>query len=137
MTKIKICGITNYEGAENAADLGADFLGFNFYSKSPRYIDYKKVKDIVDKLNGKASIVGVFVNEKIGKINEIYNHCDIDLIQLSGDENIQYVNELRKLMKKKIIKAFRIKNKINSGIINSFSSDYIMLDAFKEGFYGG
>ena len=137
MTKIKICGITNYEGAQNAVDLGADFLGFNFYSKSPRYVDYKKVKDIINELNGNVSIVGVFVNEDIDKISEISNHCKLDLIQLSGDENNDTAVKLRKKTNTKIIKAFRIKHKINSDLINSSGSDYIMLDSFKEGFYGG
>ena len=66
--------------------------------------------------------------------------CNLDLIQLSGDENIQYVNKLRKSINKKIIKTFRIGNginKMNIKSINSFNSYYIMLDSFKEGFYGG
>lgn len=140
MTKIKICGITNYEDAQNAIDLGADFLGFNFYNKSPRYLDYHKSNDIIQKLNGKSKIVGVFVNETIEKINQICNHCNPDLIQLSGDEDINFIEKLRKLTNKKIIKSFRIKNeinKINSKLINYFNSDYVMIDTFKEGFYGG
>ena len=137
MTKIKICGITNYEDAQNALDLGAGFLGLNFYSKSPRYVVYKKAHDIISKLNGKAGIVGVFVNENIDKLKEISEHCNLDLIQLSGDEDCQYVDKLRNSIKQKIIKAFRIKNKINDNLINSFNSDYIMLDSFKDGFHGG
>src|SRR3989338_6494760 len=120
MTKIKICGITNYEDAKNAADLGADFLGFNFYSKSPRFVDENLAKSI---------------------INEISEYCNLDLIQLSGDEDSQYLNKLKESTNKKIIKSFRIKNKINNEIdiksVNSFDSDYIMLDTFKDGFYGG
>ena len=83
MTKIKICGITNCEDAKNAVDLGADFLGFNFYDKSPRFVDYKKVKDIVNELNGNVGIVGVFVNETIDNIKKISDYSNLDLIQLS------------------------------------------------------
>ncbi|MEK6948790.1 MAG: phosphoribosylanthranilate isomerase [Nanoarchaeota archaeon] len=137
MTKIKICGITNYEDAKNAVDLGADFLGFNFYTKSPRYINYKDAKYIIQKLNGKSEIVGVFVNDSIKRVSEICNYYDLDLIQLSGDEDIKYTTELKKATNKKIIKAFRVKNGINVNLINSFNSDYIMLDSFKDGFYGG
>jgi len=137
MTKIKICGITNYEDAQNSEDLGADFLGFNFYSKSPRYIDYMDAKDIIHKLNGKSKIVGVFVNETIDNIKKIGKMCSLDLIQLSGDESTDVAIQLKKKINKKIIKSFRIKNKIDSNLINSFNSDYIMLDSFKKGFYGG
>ena len=87
MTKIKICGITNLEDAQDAIDLGADFLGFNFYNKSPRYVTYQNVKDIINELNGNVCIVGVFVNENIGNVKKISDYCSLDLIQLSGDEN--------------------------------------------------
>jgi len=137
MTKIKICGITNYGDAKSAADLGADFLGFNFYSKSPRYVDCNGAKGIIKKLNGKSNIVGVFVNETIDNIKQIDEMCNFDLIQLSGDEDSQYVNKLKKSSNKKIIKSFRIRNGINTKLIIPFNSDYIMLDSFKKGFYGG
>jgi len=137
MTKIKICGITNLEDAQNAADLGADFLGFNFYSKSPRFIDYNKVNEIVRKLNGKVRIVGVFVNENIDNVKKISEYCNLDLIQLSGDENNDEIIQLREKTNKKIIKTFRIKNKINANSINSFDSNYILMDTFKNGLYGG
>ncbi len=137
MTKIKICGITNYEDAKNAADLGADFLGFNFYSKSPRYLDKNAAKSIINKIQDNIFKVGVFVNEDINKINEMMDFCNIDLIQLSGDEDSQYVNKLKKSTKKKIIKTFRIKNGFDIKNLDLFDSDYVMLDSFKEGFYGG
>ena len=137
MTKIKICGITNYGDAQNAADLGADFLGFNFYSKSPRYVDCKNALDIIKKLNGKSKIAGVFVNETIDNIEKIDEMCNLDLIQLSGDEDLQYANKLKKSTNKKIIKTFRIRNGMNASLINSFNSYYIMLDSFKDGLYGG
>jgi len=137
MTKIKICGITNYEDAKNAVDFGADYLGFNLYNKSPRFIDYNKVNEIVRKLNGKVSIVGVFVNEQIDNVIKADGICNLDLIQLSGDEDIEYIKKIKNLTNKKIIKTFRIKNKLNLDLINSFDSDYVMLDSFKDGFYGG
>ena len=137
MTKIKICGITNYEDAKNAADLGADFLGFNFYSRSPRCVDLRTAKNIIGKLNNSILKVGVFANEKIDNVIEIADYCNLDMIQLSGDEKPQYVNEIKNSINKKIIKTFRAKNKIIAELINSFNSDYIMLDSFKDGFYGG
>ena len=137
MTKIKICGITNYEDAKNSIDLGADFLGFNFYQKSPRHIDCRDAKGIIQKLDQKSKIVGVFVNESIANIKKIGEICSLDIIQLSGDESPQYVDKLKKSANKKIIKSFRTRNSINAESVNSFDSDYIMIDSFKEGVYGG
>ena len=142
MTKIKICGITNYEDARNAVDLGADFLGFNFCKKSPRYVGCKKacsiIKSIIKK-STKAKIFGVFVNEKTEKIAEIADYCSLDFIQLSGQEDLDFVNLLKKSTDKKIIKVFRIGKKIPSLRRNFFVNnvDYFMLDTFKNGLYGG
>ena len=137
MTKIKICGITNYEDAKNAADLGADFLGFNFYSRSPRCADLMTVKNIIGKLNGGVLKVGVFVNEKIDNAVEIADYCNLDIIQLSGDEDSDYVKALRNSTSKKIIKVFRIKKEGELKNIDKFNFDYFMIDTFKDGIYGG
>ena len=137
MTKIKICGITNYEDAQNAANLGADFLGFNLYTKSPRYVDCKKAANIAKKLYGKAKIVGVFVNETDDNIRKTDNFCGFDLIQLSGDETNEFVAGLKEKLNKKIVKCLHIKDSKDIKSIKNSKFDYLMLDSFKKGFYGG
>ncbi|HKY53155.1 MAG TPA: hypothetical protein VJM08_02565, partial [Anaerolineales bacterium] len=64
MTKIKICGIKTVTDALAAMDAGADLIGFNFYSKSPRYIDVGRCRDIMSVMRkyGHVIYVGVFVN---------------------------------------------------------------------------
>ena len=52
ITKVKICGLTNYEDAVAAIDMGADLLGFNFYPESPRYLTMEKAALIIEKLPG-------------------------------------------------------------------------------------
>ena len=137
MVKIKICGITNYEDAENAAMFGADYIGFNFYRLSPRYIDEAEVKKIIEKMQNSAKNVGVFVNEKLDTIKKIVQNLDLDLIQLHGDESPDYCKQLKKDTNKRIIKAFRIKNNININKIKKYNVDYYLFDAHKEELFGG
>ncbi len=137
MTKIKICGITNYEDAISASKLGADYIGFNFYRKSPRYIGKQQAKGIILKLPRKIKKVGVFVNESINRVKDIADFCKLDLIQLSGDENGAYTSKLKKALNKKLIKSFRVKNKSVLPYVGKSRADYLMLDSFKEGLYGG
>jgi phosphoribosylanthranilate isomerase len=89
MTRVKICGITRLEDALIAADAGADFLGFNFYSGSKRYIDVETCQKIcagLDLHGFKIQKVGVFVNANLDEIETYLEACRLDLAQLSGDE---------------------------------------------------
>ncbi|MBI2659696.1 phosphoribosylanthranilate isomerase [Candidatus Woesearchaeota archaeon] len=137
MTKIKICGITSYEDAANAAKLGADYIGFNFYAKSPRYIKASRARKIIEKLPKKVKKVGVFVNSNFGNIKDIARLCRLDLVQLSGNEDNGHVSKLKKTLGTKIIKTFRIKKMADIKNIKGCKADYIMLDSFKKGFFGG
>jgi len=137
MTKIKICGITNYFDAKKAVDLGVDFLGFNFYENSPRFIDLPKAKQIIKNLTHSVKIVGIFVNEDLGNIREAVIYCNLDIVQLSGDESPDFISELKKIIDKNIIKSVRIRNKNDLQNIQKFKSEYILLDSFTQGVYGG
>ncbi len=81
IVKIKICGITNYEDAAAAMDMGADILGFNFYPESPRFVTPEKAASIISKLPAFMDTAGVFVNAPIEQIHETKNLCQLDWIQ--------------------------------------------------------
>ncbi|MFN3966394.1 MAG: phosphoribosylanthranilate isomerase [Endomicrobiia bacterium] len=142
MTKIKICGITNYEDAMYSVTLGADFLGFNFYSKSKRKISIDTAKEIISKLPDTFVPVGVFVDEEIDKIKEIVERCNLNMIQLHGKESPEYCNELKLKIeneKIKIIKAFRIKTEGTLKYIARYKNvaDYFLLDTYVPEIEGG
>jgi phosphoribosylanthranilate isomerase len=89
MLKVKFCGITTLEDALAALDAGADLLGFNFYPKSPRYLQPEACAAITSELRRRgvdSGLVGVFVNASVVEIEAILATCDLDLAQLSGDE---------------------------------------------------
>ncbi|MDX2079120.1 MAG: phosphoribosylanthranilate isomerase [bacterium] len=102
MTKVKICGITNLDDARFTAQAGADLIGFNFYKKSPRYIDIDLATEICDTLRAEfgekcPQLIGIFVNELVSKISVITNKVGLNGAQLSGDESDKMLQELRGL----------------------------------------
>ena len=134
MTKIKICGIKTVSDALAALDAGADLIGFNFYPKSPRYIEVGRCRDIMSAMrkHGHITYVGVFVNASVGEIRATMETCGLSLAQLHGDETSEMLNALDN----KAFKAFR-------GIpenINGFSrqdAPAFLVDAAVKGIYGG
>ncbi len=134
--KVKICGITNYQDAVAAMDMGADLLGFNFYPESPRYVTPENAADIINKLPGFIDTAGVFVNATAEQINKAEKLCQLDWIQLHGDEDPEFCR-LFLSHNVKTIKAIRVKTQSDIKKAESFFTDAILLDAFDPQKYGG
>lgn len=84
--EVKICGLTNLEDARAALDLGADYLGFVLFPRSPRYVTVSALAAILDKLPGSVRAVGVFVNESRSVVESVVATCGLCAAQLHGDE---------------------------------------------------
>lgn len=136
MAKVKICGITNYEDAVAAAEMGAHLLGFNFYPKSPRFIQPEKAGEIIIKLPACVDIVGVFVNAPLAEIREVAGQCQINWVQLHGDEEPEFCRELA-YDSVRIIKALRVQKAEDIKRMDDYFTDAILLDAFHPAKYGG
>ena len=136
IVKVKICGITNFEDAAAAVDMGADLLGFNFYPKSPRFVPPEKVTEIINRLPGFIDVAGVFVNSSLEEIQETISKCQLNWVQLHGDENPQFCRSLLSL-NVRTMKALRVKNQTDIKKADSFFTDAILLDAFDSEQYGG
>ena len=104
-TEIKVCGITNYEDAAAAADLGVRLLGFNLWPKSPRYVSPEQARSIVSRLPQGLTTVGVFVNASRDEILKCVDYAKLTGIQLHGAESLQFVAALHGHL---IIKALRV-----------------------------
>src|SRR5215207_1854691 len=96
MTKIKICGIKTVTDARAAMEAGADLIGFNFYPKSPRYIDAGRCRNIMSVMSryGHITYVGVFVNSSVEEIRATMATLGLSLAQLHGDETPEMLNAL-------------------------------------------
>ncbi len=136
IVKVKICGITTYEDARAAIDMGADLLGFNFYPGSSRYISPEDAARIIDKLPAFTDIVGVFVNAELDEIMETADRCQLDWVQLHGDEEPAFCKEFLN-HNVKIMKAIRVKKQKDVDKAEEYFTDAILLDAFDPSKYGG
>ncbi|MFH1621689.1 MAG: phosphoribosylanthranilate isomerase [Candidatus Omnitrophota bacterium] len=132
-TKVKICGITNIKDALQAVWSGADALGFVFFKKSKRYISPARAKSIIEILPPWVFKVGLFVNENIPCVKNIAKYCKLDFIQLHGDENQAYLKKIKGL---RIIKAIRIKDKINLRNLDNLACELLLFDTYSKDFGG-
>ena len=92
--KVKICGITNYEDAKYACDVGADALGFVTFKKSPRFISPEKIKEIIEKLPPFVTKKVLFVNVEPEYVNEVITYTKADLAQIHFDVDAEYFKKL-------------------------------------------
>jgi len=104
MMKVKVCGITNLEDAKLCCDLGADALGFIFYEKSKRYINFEDASLIVSELPAFISKVGVFVNEEATTVNHIAQSVGLTHVQLHGNGDQHFISQINH----PVIKALRV-----------------------------
>lgn len=137
MTKVKICGITNYQDAEWAVRNGADALGFNFYPKSPRFIEPSGARMIIDRLPPTILNVGVFVNEPLESIIETAKTSGIGAAQLHGEESPEFVRLAKEAARIPVIKAFRVSSRFRPEDVLVYDADAVLLDAYSPKEHGG
>ncbi|GAB1307677.1 phosphoribosylanthranilate isomerase [Urechidicola sp. KH5] len=108
--KIKVCGMREAQNVEKLINLKPDYIGFIFYGKSKRYISqFPQVK-----IPNSIKKVGVFVNESVGEVIRIIKECDLQVVQLHGDETVEYCSNLLRAITDTspnfvaIIKAFSV-----------------------------
>lgn len=162
--KIKICGLKRKKDIDIVNKYKPDYIGFVF-AESKRKVNKEQAVELRKMLNADIFVVGVFVNEDIDKIVELVEDKVIDLIQLHGDEDKEYIIKLReallsKQVDAKIIKAVRVKSGDNvkelmmtkglfiDDVIDCCSDeneenilqsklDYILFDTYSPKEYGG
>ena len=135
MTKVKICGFTNAENAQQAALTGIDAIGLNFYAKSPRHVNIDSAREIVAALPPFVNKVGLFVNANPSLIDEVLCEVALDTLQFHGDESPSDCAQYEM----PFIKAIRVSPEVD--LIKTANEYYqagaLLLDTYQSDFYGG
>jgi len=132
--KIKICGISNIKILKTLISLDIDFIGFIFYSKSPRFVDNKFLQSIQDIDFKNSRPVCVYVNPDEDYVYETSSYFDNPILQFHGEEE----NNFCESFGLDYWKAIRVKNKEDLNSISLYTSaQAILLENHKEGSYGG
>ena len=127
--KIKLCGMFREQDIDFANEAMPDYIGFVLnFPKSHRNIDKITARKLKQKLSPKIKSVGVFVNSPETACAEYANCGIIDLIQLHGGEDAEYIRRLRALTAVPIIKAVKVT--CESDLINAdCGADFLLLDS--------
>ena len=123
MRTFRLCDI------EAANELKPNYIGFVFAPKSKRYVTYEKATELKSLLSPQIHAVGVFVNEHPQDVAKLLQNGIIDIAQLHGDEDEDYITQLRLLTDKPIIKAFRVETVNDIKTAEQSTADYILLDS--------
>ncbi|HKG12295.1 MAG TPA: phosphoribosylanthranilate isomerase [Pyrinomonadaceae bacterium] len=135
MTLVKVCGITNLEDALAAIEAGADMLGFNFYTRSPRRVEPGAARAVVERMPQGVACVGVFVNEPSpAEVLGIARESGMSAVQLHGDETPEFCRALEGLT---TIKALRVGKDYRVETAAAYATDAVLLDAYAPDAFGG
>lgn len=132
MTYVKICGLQEAMHVQAAVENGADFIGFVF-APSKRKISMEKAKQLAAHIPPTVQKVGVFVNESLATIRQIYETVGLDYVQYHGDETNEFIQSVGYPS----IKAFSITNDTDFETIANYQVDYYLFDAPGVDYRGG
>lgn len=131
MTRVKICGVTLPDDAARVSAAGADFIGFNFWPKSKRYVTPERAPMLsgVARSAGTSKLVGVFVDPEVDEILSITSNVDLDIIQLHGDESPELVKRISLAVYRPVWKAVPVASRRDIEHLDVWGAEAILLDA--------
>ncbi len=135
-TKIKICGLRRTEDIDFVNEFLPDYIGFVF-ANTRRKISYDTAKILSNRLDDRIISVGVFVDEPIENVIKLCNDNIINVVQLHGSEDREYISKIKNHTDKKIIKAVRVQTRGQIEMADNLPVDYLLLDAYNSIIPGG
>jgi phosphoribosylanthranilate isomerase len=137
MTRVKICGLTALEDAQQAVELGAWALGMIFWPDSPRVCTVEQAEAIGAQLHRRVELTGVFVNAPLDEVARTADVCRFSMLQLHGDEGPAYCREAARRTGCRIIKAARVRDAAQVKALSVYRTDFHLLDAHSPKAPGG
>ncbi|BCI61385.1 phosphoribosylanthranilate isomerase [Solibaculum mannosilyticum] len=136
MISIKVCGLTRPEDIQAVNRFAPDYVGFVF-APSRRHVSPETAKNLVRGLAEGILPVGVFVNEVPQRVAFIAAMCGLKVIQLHGNEDSAYQEEIKRLTGREVWKAVRVKDKESLREVMEGCADRYLLDAYHPSQQGG
>jgi phosphoribosylanthranilate isomerase len=133
--QIKICGVTNIKDARACSELGASMIGFNFYPQSPRYIEPKLARRIIETIPPGICAVGVFVDAGAEQIRNIADLAGVQCVQLHGSASPETCRVLAREFR--VIRAFSMDPQFRPEDISLFGDCDVLVDAYHPSLRGG
>jgi phosphoribosylanthranilate isomerase len=133
--QIKICGVTNEKDAEACVEMGADMIGFNFYPRSPRYIEPKFARRIIEAMPPGVCAVGVFVDASAEEIRNTADAAGVRRVQLHGRTSPETSSELAREFR--VIRAFSTDPQFRHEEVSVFGDCDVLIDAHHPNLHGG
>jgi phosphoribosylanthranilate isomerase len=130
---VKICGVTRPQDAIRAVELGASYVGINFWPKSPRAVSIERARELVAAIDGRAAVVGVFVDPPPEWLDEVDAALDLDLLQFHGDEGPDRLEPYGA----RAIKVFRLTDRFDRSELESYPTVAAWLFDVRHADYGG
>jgi phosphoribosylanthranilate isomerase len=135
--RIKLCGITTLDDARMAVDVGAWAIGCILWPQSPRACDPDEAAQIAAAVRRRAQVCGVFVNQHLDEVTQLVDALGLTMVQLHGDEGPAYCGEVARRTGAKIVKAAAVRSQADVRALETFHTDFHMLDAHRPGMRGG
>ena len=128
-TKIKICGLRCREDILAVNEAKPDYCGFIIeFPKSIRSVTADEVRELVKNLSPEIQPVGVFVNASMELVRSLLDDGTLAMAQLHGQEDENYIRQLKTMTDQLLIKAFSIKTEADIKKAIRSEADYILLD---------
>jgi phosphoribosylanthranilate isomerase len=129
--EVKICGLRSDAAVDAALAAGADYVGFVFFSRSPRNISPAAARALADKARGRAKIVALLVDPDDALLGEIVSVVNPDIIQLHGAETPARVDQIARRSGKPVMKAVPVANAadVEAALVYAGKADRILFDA--------
>ena len=137
MSRVKICGITRHEDAEQAAALGAWAIGFILWPQSKRVADPAVAAGIARALRRRVETVGVFVNPTLDEVAHAVDGIGITHVQLHGDEGPSFCTAVAQRTGLPVIKALGVGSRADILAAERYHTGVHLLDAAAGAAYGG